>query len=513
MATQKRAHHALTLEKKMDIIVDFESGSYSKTALATKHGVPKSSLTRILHDKDKLRDAFETSRFGPQRKRLRHGDHEELEKCLVLWLRRARSQSIPINGPLIRAKAEEFVLQLGIKDFLCSEGWLTRFKERNGLVFRTIAGEAAAADATACRDWRAGRLPEIMRQFKDDDIYNVDETALFFKLLPSKSIAFKGELCTGGKLSKDRLTVLVGGNMSGSDKLKLLVIGKSKNPRCFKGIATLPVTYESNSKAWMTQAIFSKWLHNEDARFSRQNKKVLFLVDNCPGHGTVTGLKSIQLEFLPANTTALLQPMDQGVIQALKSRFRKGLLQRMLLCMSQDKEYKVDVLGAIHLIADAWRQLTPTSIANCFRHAGFSSSNLTCDLDDLPECDSEDALEKQEVIEQCALKDITLDFDEYVQVDSGVATCPDNTVQSIVDEVCDEEEEEELEEDSEEVATTEVTTLHGAESAVLYLRNFFQKEQGSEVFLQSLSDMEKKILKMKMQGLKQKKIDSFFSPQ
>lgn len=249
MAAQTRAHHALTLEKKMEIILDFESGSYSKSVLATKHGVPKSSLTRILHDKEKLRTAFETSRFGPQRKRLRHGDHEGLEKCLVLWLRRARSQNIPVNGPLIRAKAEEFVLQLGITDFLCSEGWLTRFKERNGLVFRTIAGEAAAADATACRDWRAGRLPEIMRQFKVDDIYNVDETALFYRLLPSKSIAFKGELCTGGKLSKERLTVLVGANMSGSDKLKLLVIGKSKNPRCFKGITSLPVTYESNSKA------------------------------------------------------------------------------------------------------------------------------------------------------------------------------------------------------------------------------------------------------------------------
>ncbi|KAH6939052.1 hypothetical protein HPB50_015694 [Hyalomma asiaticum] len=84
MVTQKRAHHALTLEKKMDIIIDFESGSFSKTALATKHGVPKSSLTRILHDKDKLRDAFETSRFGPQRKRLRHGDHEELENEAAL---------------------------------------------------------------------------------------------------------------------------------------------------------------------------------------------------------------------------------------------------------------------------------------------------------------------------------------------------------------------------------------------------------------------------------------------
>lgn len=511
MAAQKRAHHALTLEKKMEIILDFESGSYSKSVLATKHGVPKSSLTRILHDKEKLRTAFETSRFGPQRKRLQHGDHEGLEKCLVLWLRRARSQNIPVNGPLIRAKAEEFVLQLGITDFLCSEGWLTRFKERNGLVFRTIAGEAAAADATACRDWRAGRLPEIMRQFKVDDIYNVDETALFYRLLPSKSIAFKGELCTGGKLSKERLTVLVGANMSGSDKLKLLVIGKSKNPRCFKGITSLPVTYESNSKAWMTQALFSKWLHTEDVRFSRQNRKVLFLVDNCPGHGIVTGLKSIQLELLPANTTALLQPMDQGVIQALKAHFRKGLLQRMLLCMSQEKEYKVDILGAVHLIADAWRQLTPCAVANCFRHAGFLSDQAS-DLEDLPESDCEDVLERQEVIEQCALRDIPLDFDKYMHIDSDVATCPDNTVQGIVEEVCGEEEDE-LEEDSDEECTAVVTTLQGAESAVLYLRNFFQKEPGSELFVQNLSAMEKKILKMRMQGLKQKKIDSFFSAQ
>lgn len=203
MEAQKRAHHALTLEKKMDIILDFESGSYSKTALATKHGVPKSSLTtRTSYEMpSKLRDS------GPKGSVC---DTATTKNCRSVWfcgLGVLGARAFPSTGH--RAKAEEFVLQLGITDFLCSEGWLTRFKERNGLVFRTIAGEAAAADAIACRDWRAGRLlPEIMQHFKDDDIYNVDETALFFKLLPSKSIAFKGELCTGGKLSKGRLFLL-----------------------------------------------------------------------------------------------------------------------------------------------------------------------------------------------------------------------------------------------------------------------------------------------------------------
>lgn len=142
----------------------------------------------------------------------------------------------------------------------------------------------------------------------------------FFRLLPSKSIGFKGELCTGGQLSKNRLTVFVGANMSGSDKFKLFVIRKYKNPRCFKGITTVPSLTESNSRAWMTQALFSKCLHTEDAQFSRQNGKVIFFVDNCPGHETVTGLKYIQLKFLPANITALFQPMDQEVLSHASAR-------------------------------------------------------------------------------------------------------------------------------------------------------------------------------------------------
>jgi hypothetical protein len=37
-----------------------------------------------------------------------------------------------------------------------------------------------------------------------------------------------GEECVGGKLSKDRVTVLVCANADGTKKMKLFVIGKSK---------------------------------------------------------------------------------------------------------------------------------------------------------------------------------------------------------------------------------------------------------------------------------------------
>ena len=59
-----------------------------------------------------------------------------------------------------------------------------------------------------------------------------------------KTHDFKGEACHGGKQAKDRLIVLVATNATGSEKLPLLAIGKSANPRCFKNIKTFLVEQE-----------------------------------------------------------------------------------------------------------------------------------------------------------------------------------------------------------------------------------------------------------------------------
>ena len=46
---------------------------------------------------------------------------------------------------------------------------------------------------------------------------------------------------------------------------------------------------------------------------------VLLLVDNAGGHSVDLHHEGVQIEFLPPNTTSLLQPMDQGVIRAFKA--------------------------------------------------------------------------------------------------------------------------------------------------------------------------------------------------
>ncbi|XP_008187780.1 tigger transposable element-derived protein 4-like [Acyrthosiphon pisum] len=99
--------------------------------------------------------------------------------------------------------------------------------------------------------------------------------------------------------------------MTGSYKQKLLVIGKSKTPRCFKNVKNLTVDYKSNKKAWMTGDIFSDWLKEWDKQLAKEKRHILLTVDNYLAHPPVE-TEFIKLVFLPPNTTSLLQPMDQG---------------------------------------------------------------------------------------------------------------------------------------------------------------------------------------------------------
>ena len=101
----------------------------------------------------------------------------------------------------------------------------------------------------------------VLRRFDPSNIFNADETRLYWRLLPDKTHAIAGEVCTGEKKSKERVTVLVCANMSSSEKLSLSShYWKFKKPRCFRGVMYLSTVYEANTSAWMTSAIFEEWL-------------------------------------------------------------------------------------------------------------------------------------------------------------------------------------------------------------------------------------------------------------
>lgn len=182
---------------------------------------------------------------------------------------------------------------------------------------------------------------------------------------------------------------MVGSNAAGTEKLPLLVIGSSQKPRCFKN-ARLPVEYAANKKAWMTGNsfnlqtsfilplsgnLFEKWLKRWDKRLKIDDRKILLFLDNCSAHPNIK-LENIELKFLPPNTTAASQPMDQGIIQNLKVHYRKRLLQRRIAAIDSGKEFAFNLLDAVFLLRQAWNEVAETTLSNCFRKAGFVFNEL-----------------------------------------------------------------------------------------------------------------------------------------
>ena len=92
----------------------------------------------------------------------------------------------------------------------------------------------------------------------------MDELGLYFRNIPSHSYLLpnerdKRQYGRGSKAmkAKERVTVLLSANASGSCKLPRLLIGLSKKPRCFKN-TTPCLPYVSQVNAWNDQATYRK---------------------------------------------------------------------------------------------------------------------------------------------------------------------------------------------------------------------------------------------------------------
>ncbi|XP_055452476.1 tigger transposable element-derived protein 4 [Psammomys obesus] len=363
---------SLSIEEKIDIINAVESGK-KKAEIAAEYGIKKNSLSSIMKNKDKVLEAFESLRFDPKRKRLRTAFYTDLEEALMRWYRIAQCLNVPVNGPMLRLKANDFAQKLGHNDFKCSNGWLDRFKSRYGLVFRAQPAEATGIPVDPSTVWYQNVLPYYLNDYHPENVFNVRETGLLYRLLPTNTFAFRGETCSVGKLSKDRITLAVGANMDGSEKLPLLVIGKSRAPRCFKGMKSLPVYYEANRAAWMTAAIFEQWMLKLDEKFQAQKRRVVIFVDSSPAHPEVKNLKSIELAFFPSCVASEFAAMKQGVIKSLKIKYRHCLIKKFLSSVESSKEFTCSLLDAVDTLHLCWRAITAETIARSYEEAGFVS--------------------------------------------------------------------------------------------------------------------------------------------
>ena len=274
-----------------------------------------------------------------------------------------------------------FAKQFGHADWQGYGSFIHRWTKRYGIVNKAICGsKELAAPQDELETWKETVLLPTLAGYASHDIYNGDETALFYKSLPHRTYCLDGEKPAGFAKCKDRLTLLLITNMDGSDHRKLSVIGKAKNPRCLKKkykmqVKDMAVNWYASKNAWMTGEIHHQIMSKFNNQMRMAGRHVLYVCDNASSH-KIREYSHIKFLMLPPNATSIMQPLDQGIILSTKRRYKKKLAERYLVCVENDKDAhallkSLDIVAATNMIAGAWRETSSTIIQNCFRKAGF----------------------------------------------------------------------------------------------------------------------------------------------
>lgn len=391
-----KKRNSVDLAKKIKILDRLREG-LGAAAVGREFEMGESTVRGIKKLEDKIRKSVSAGASISLSKtsHARNPLFEKMEKMLNIWIEDMNQRNMPLNGECIRMKAKRIFDHLcqeataagndGVLQFSASKGWLDNFKRRFALHNICLTGEAASADEEAAKLY----IP-VIRQiieeggYNDDQIFNADETGLFWKKMPKRTYIAKTEKkAPGFKVAKERLSLLFCSNKSGDLMTKPLAIHKSLNPRAFKkqDKEKFPVFWRANKKAWMTAALFREWFTDmfipEVENYLKKKNlsfKVLLLVDNATCHPEDLKHPNVRIEYLPANTTSLIQPMDQGIIATFKAVMVRYTFEWLLNELDSDNNItvldiwkKYTMLDCLDFIRRALETLQQKTLAGCWK--------------------------------------------------------------------------------------------------------------------------------------------------
>ncbi|KAI5644420.1 tc5 transposase DNA-binding domain-containing protein [Phthorimaea operculella] len=433
-----------------------------------RHGIvyttnvnPTESVQTIKHYETEMADEPQLPKATPAQKcTWRAGKYRDVDKLLVEWCHQASASNLPINAQIIHDAACKIAKsrQIGNIDFPIA--WIESFRKRHEIVYTENDHKESVHNFVKCEKpiYRGicRRLPKnvkiekmktvaqkntrmtilypglpnlkksvtertntqedswmtslsaMLKNYEPRDIFSADKFKLSFNSMSDESdVSFE----------QNNVTVLACVNADGSKKIPLLVIGKEKyHPRY---IVQSLVIYEYDKYeniCGITGPRLLKWFKSFDERFQVGFRKILFVADWPINHAEVKPMRNTIVN-LPSKKP---QPMDEGIIKALKEGYRTQL-------ENHQKDGKITVLDAVQYIGAAWKLLKPETIQTCFKKAGFLKGDVDKNVDDVvvPGCSRSFLVNKNDA--PCEDNDAPLDGN-VAPSDDNVAPFQDNIV-------------------------------------------------------------------------------------
>lgn len=303
----------------------------------------------------------------------------DVDDAVAIWISKTRNPTT-LNSVEIRSKAVAIARNLGITNFAGSDRWLKNFMKREALtLYHRISTDVSDSKVknfhhgreNIVNQWKKD-LPSLIKGYRMEDVFNLDEVGLFYSPNTSRTMIMSKKSLSLKNTGRKRITLLMGVNATGSEKLCPLIIARSrwashqnKKSKSMKWTTT----------GWMTSSLFKEYLIRLNNYLG--DRHIVLFLDQSRVHPQDLNLSNIKIIFFPAGTTSLLQPMDMGIFKAFKRFYKKKLSDYLNTCFTKNARFRLkneatNIRHAIKWTHAAWNDVTPLTIVKSFREAGFN---------------------------------------------------------------------------------------------------------------------------------------------
>lgn len=109
--------------------------------------------------------------------------YEKLEEVFFMWFMDMQVKSIPLTGEVVQQKARSFAYLLGYRELKVSPVWAPCFKKQDRIVEELLSGKSTSVSLTGAGKECLENMPEILGRCASEEMYNVDESDLFYQVL------------------------------------------------------------------------------------------------------------------------------------------------------------------------------------------------------------------------------------------------------------------------------------------------------------------------------------------
>mmetsp|Transcript_21061 Transcript_21061/g.32148 ORF Transcript_21061/g.32148 Transcript_21061/m.32148 type:complete len:964 (+) Transcript_21061:75-2966(+) len=435
-APKKKRRQRYSNETKIQVILALETRpNVSLNEVAKEFNVAAGTVRGWREEADKIqKQAMENRRVGAKANPSRDPLRRIWDAILSLFERNSRlpvAQRLEVNVAVVRTigkQARDILLEehekrpflnptelTNMEKFKASETWARKWARDH----QVISSKAESASEVEAASSRLTELQKIVGEYPPERVYTMTSIGLFYRILPHRTYVSKlsnnsrVRACKGLKC-KDRLSLYICTNETGTDKIPITCIGKYVNPACFRVAAQKTLPYLHQKQTLSDAGTFQMWWRTvflPHVRSRLENgEKALLLVESlgpCKADLLKDPTNQVTVEALPPSTSSTLtyanssdapaasrqpalpqcQALEYGVLETIKRRYRYRLLQEVMEAFDERAQRRkvareanfpltsaglregslANVCDAMRLLNTIWQEVATTSISKSWQ--------------------------------------------------------------------------------------------------------------------------------------------------